>query len=72
MDNIRYYEERNGLVEDVANMSYAYDPASKEALVDSEVPLNEKGHTEEVDLKGAFPNCDSIVSTRVSSKGLLV
>ena len=41
-DNLKYYQDNNGIVKDIVNLNYAYDPTSKETLIDSEVPLNER------------------------------
>ena len=66
-ENLKYYEDNNGIMKDIVNLNYAYDPSSKESLVDSEDPLNERDRVMESDLDGNFPNCDSIVASKIST-----
>lgn len=66
--NLRYYEENAGIATDIPNLRYAYDPKTNESIIDAEAPLNEKEHVYEDDLDNDIPDCDSIVSTKVSSE----
>ena len=47
-DNLKYYKEHG--MDEVPNMTYVYDPSSKDTLEDEFMPISEKDHVYEDNL----------------------
>ena len=54
-ENLRFYEENGGIADSLPSLSYAWDPAANDSVVDAEAPLNEKEHVQEDDLSNDIP-----------------
>ena len=65
MDNVKYYEDRDGTIDDIPTINYAYEPKPQDQLLDKEMPMDEKKQIEEDGFD--WPIADSIVPNMVPS-----
>ena len=47
MDNVQYYEDREGTIHDIPTINYAYEPKPQDQLLDKEMPMDAKKQCEE-------------------------
>ena len=65
MDNVQYYEDREGTIHDIPTINYAYEPKPQDQLLDKEMPMDAKKQCEEDGFD--WPIADSIVPNMVPS-----